>query len=148
MKAARVIVVALSCAAIACALGACGSGTADPESAKGMERIRFEELSAMAEVRLDCPRERLDYEYLGDKIHLVEGCGRSVRYMIFQHGETWVKVESFHERAAFDLGCPAERLVATREDESTWRVTGCDKQVRFTLRCEADGVTCEWIAAD
>ncbi|MBW2278136.1 MAG: hypothetical protein JRF63_11625 [Deltaproteobacteria bacterium] len=113
-----------------------------------MKRIWFEELSALAEARLECPRDRLGYSYLGEKVHLIEGCGQQIRYMIFQRGEEWVKVESFHERAAFDLQCTLDRLIATREDEVTWRVTGCDRRVRFELICRDDHTTCEWITPD
>jgi hypothetical protein len=135
-------------AVLICGIGACGSGRVDGESATGMERIWYEELSVLAETRLECPRERLEYEYLGDKVHLLEGCGKQIRYMIFQRGELWVKIESFHERAAFALQCDVGRLASIREDEATWRVTGCDRQTRFSLDCADDGVTCKWILLD
>lgn len=139
---------AILIAAAAFASIACGSSGTDPESASGMQRIWFEELSVLAEARLECPRDQLDYAYLGDKVHLLEGCGKQVRYMIFQYGETWVKIESFHERASFELQCPLDRLTATRENAGTWRVTGCDRQTRYSLRCEDDGVTCDWLEED
>jgi hypothetical protein len=128
------------------AIGACGSGRGDADSATGMERIWYEELSVLAEARLECPRERLEYEYLGDKVHLLEGCGKQIRYMIFQRGDLWVKIESFHERAAFELQCDVRRLVSIREDETSWRVTGCDRQIWFSLDCADDGVICEWVS--
>jgi hypothetical protein len=147
MKKVEAIVIATSIAAIVCGGIACGSSGADADSATGMKRVWFEELAVLAEPRLQCSRERLDYEYLGEKVHLIEGCGKQVRYMIFQRGELWVKIESFHERAAFELDCAVEQLASVREDEATWRVTGCDRQIRFTLSCDDDGLTCEWTTA-
>jgi hypothetical protein len=127
---------------------ACGAGSGDADDVRGMERVWREELAVLAETRLGCPRDRFEHTYEGNKVHLLEGCGKEIRYMIFQVDDVWVKVESFHERAAFELECDVDRLASTRETEGTWRVTGCDGRMRFTLSCEDDEVICTWIAAD
>ena len=124
------------------------TGRGDTVSSSGMERIWCEELSVAAQTRLSCSRDDLECHYLGNRVHLIEGCGRKVRYLIFERGGTWVKIESFHERASFELRCDEDALIVDQETPDIWRVSGCEKEKRYELRCSSDGLTCEWILDD
>lgn len=117
-------------------------------SSSGMDRVWCEELSVAAQERLICAREDLDCRYLGNRVHVIEGCGRWVRYLIFERGEIWVKIESFHERASFELKCSVDKLVIEQETQDIWMVSGCGREKRYELDCRDDGLTCEWVAID
>jgi hypothetical protein len=148
MKLERNNVVPFAAAALAIACVACGASDPGPATATGMERVWYEELAVLAEERLGCSRDDLEYRYLGDRVHLLRGCGQEVRYLIFQLGEVWIKVESFHAQAAFDLQCDAARLAARRLSDDRFAVSGCGRELTYVLRCEADGITCDWRAAE
>ncbi len=113
----------------------------------GIARVRYEELRLMAQKKLECSADKLSYQYLGNKTHLLAGCGREVRYLIFRFNEIWVKIESFHERASFDLECRVESLEIERVDETTWRAAGCDRNAAYLLLCEEERLKCAWQTA-
>jgi hypothetical protein len=135
---------ALSLAAACAGAG----GSADPGVPTGMERVWCEELSVVAERRLACDRDELECRYAGSRVTLIEGCGRRIRYLVFEQDGIWVKIESFHERAAFELKCGADGLAIERETSDLWRASGCGREERYKLRCGGDGVTCEWAQDD
>ncbi len=111
-----------------------------------MDRIRYLELRLLAEKKLGCDKERLSYEYLGNKAHLLAGCGREARFLIFKLGDRWVKVVSFHERASFDLECNARKLTTDHLGDNTWLASGCDRSAVYILKCEEYSRQCEWLA--
>ncbi len=111
-----------------------------------MERIRYLELRVLAEKQLKCDRKRLNYKYLGQKAHLLSGCGRKVRYLVFNYNDVWVKIESFHERASFELRCSIRRLKTKRLEEGTWNVSGCGRSANYVLDCDKEHRSCVWIA--
>ena len=113
-------------------------------SDSGIDRARYDELRYLAEKKLECSRNKLRYEYLGDRIHLLSGCGREVRYLIFSYNDVWVKIESFHKRASFELKCNIQKLTLVRMNEDTWEVFGCDRSARYVLKCEKEMRKCQW----
>ncbi len=113
----------------------------------GIARVRYEELRLMAQKKLECPAEKLSYQYLGSKTHLLAGCGREVRYLIFALDGIWVKIESFHERASFELECAVDKLKIEHLDERKWRAFGCGRRATYLLDCEEELRKCVWQTA-
>lgn len=110
----------------------------------GIDRVRYYELRHLAASRLDCPSRRLSYRYEGDKVHVMEGCGETVRYLIFSINNVWVKVESFHDRAQFKLRCHIKKLKSLRVGVATWQVEGCGRVTYYELKCGGEGRNCIW----
>ncbi|MCP4599689.1 MAG: hypothetical protein GY847_03980 [Proteobacteria bacterium] len=110
-----------------------------------MDRARYLELRVLAEKKLECGRGRLKYQYLGEKVHLLKGCGREARYLIFRYYDVWVKIESFHKQASFKLKCNVEKLEIKRLDEDSWEVSGCGQSATYELVCEEKNRRCAWV---
>ncbi len=128
----------------------CASGRRTPPAEPrndltGIDRARYDELATMAEQRLKCSTKRISYEYIGGKVHLLEGCGGSVRYMIFDREESWVKVEAFHDRAAYELRCAVDRLAVERLSGDSWAVSGCGREMIYSLFCREELAGCRWL---
>jgi len=139
---------ALALATVFAAACAGPAARSEPDVPTGMERVWCEELSMVAARRLGCGPENLACRYVGSRVTLIEGCGRRIRYLVFEQDGIWVKIESFHERAAFELKCGADGLSIERETSELWRASGCGREERYKLRCGGDGVTCEWVKDD
>lgn len=122
----------------------CSHSANEAMKVSGIDRIRYLELRLLAESRLQCPSRRLSYSYEGNKVHAMRGCGGAVRYLIFSIDDMWVKVESFHERAKFDLKCSIKKMRTQRVNDSTWRVMGCDRKTYYALLCAGEGKDCHW----
>jgi len=124
----------------------CAGFQSTKETDSGIRRVRYLELRVLAEKHLNCDKNRLDYKYLGEKTHLLSGCGREVRYLVFSYNGVWVKIESFHERASFDLRCNINKLTTNRLEEGTWLVSGCGRKTTYVLNCENGNSSCGWVA--
>ena len=116
----------------------------DGVEASGIDRVRYSELRYLAASRLECPSNRLSYQYEGEKVHVMQGCGGTVRYLIFSIDNVWVKVESFHERAKFKLKCSIKKLSTRQVGDSTWRVSGCGRTTYYALLCPGGKTECLW----
>ncbi len=137
----RKLTLLLFIALTSCAAGNTGRGV---EEEGGISRIRYLELRIEAEKQLFCDKDSIQYRYLGEKVHLLRGCGREIRYLVFNLDGIWVKIESFHKRAAFELQCPAGELGTSHLGEGRWRVSGCGETVEYILHCDDQYTECEW----
>lgn len=113
---------------------------------EGIDRVRYMELREMAKTKLTCDANDIRYQYLGEKLHLLSGCGKKIWYLVFSLNGKWVKTESFHPKASHELKCRLDNLEATRTDENMWNVSGCGKQATYILICDSNNTKCKWLS--
>lgn len=123
----------------------CSGAGPDDALESGIDKVRYSDLRILAESDLMCDRRRIGYEYVGEKVHLLRGCGREIRYLVFMYRDVWVEIVSFHDKASFDLGCAADKLEAKYLDQGVWRVAGCGRTAKYMLQCDRSGSNCDWM---
>ena len=60
------------------------------------------------------------------------------------HNNLWIKTESFHERAAFELACSINSIEVKHVEGGTWTAKGCERLVTYQLSCDEELNNCEW----
>jgi hypothetical protein len=104
--------------------------------APNMTRRRYSNLREIALRDLGCSPEK--YEYVGDDIHRMYGCGKQEDYVLYCPGTrvcTWLP--SPRPQAAFEMNCPEHLLTLTQLTKTSYGIEGCNRRRSYSLSGES-----------
>lgn len=110
---------------------ACGRRNRAPE-APNLTQRRYDKL--LSDARGDLVCKDIQYQYLGEDIHNVQGCGKQKSYLLYCSGPVCRWVIAPAELAAVEMSCPAASLTATKITPSVYVIEGCNQKRSYTLQ--------------
>ncbi len=100
--------------------------------APNLTERRYENLIRLARTELDC--RELDYEYRGDDVHRMQGCGSFEDYVLYCPGRICEWARSPAKQAAFEMSCPLPVLRISQITPTVYSVQGCDRRRSYVLQ--------------